>query len=156
VRKIGPIGPKKEDLKMRKKAQKEWEYLLTNLQETKKCNTDDLEHNSIDNYIELLEEIGYTCSLKEHYSGTYIVLDFTHPTIQQVVENLVGTELIPGEIQDNISEVFENYHYHGETEVIVLESTDRGYDYVAYINHKDSPEIAIRQKNGQIKAAYIL
>ena len=63
------------------------------------------------------------------------------------LENLIGTEFNA----DEIICAFEDFEEEGETEVIVKESENIGYDMIAYINSENSTQFLFKISNGIIK-----
>lgn len=60
-------------------------------------------------------------------------------TKQMVLENL--TKLVGREFDaDEVICAFEDFEEYGETEVIVSESSNDGYEYIAYVNAKGSTQ----------------
>lgn len=71
-------------------------------------------------------------------------------TVEKVLknlENLIGTEFDA----DEIICAFEDFEEEGETEVIVKESENVGYDMIAYINSINSTQFLFNVSNGIIK-----
>lgn len=71
-------------------------------------------------------------------------------TVEKVLknlENLIGTEFDA----DEIICAFEDFEEEGETEVIVKESENVGYDMIAYINSINSTQFLFNASNGIIK-----
>lgn len=50
---------------------------------------------------------------------------------------------------------FEDFEENGKTEVIVNESENIGYDYIAYINSENSTQFLFEVKNGIVKDVWI-
>lgn len=50
---------------------------------------------------------------------------------------------------------FEDFEEDGKTEVIVNESENIGYDYIAYINSENSTQFLFEVKNGIVKDVWI-
>ena len=70
-------------------------------------------------------------------------------TVEKVLknlENLIGTEFDA----DEIICAFEDFEEEGETEVIVKESENYGYDALAYINSENSTQFLFKISNGII------
>jgi hypothetical protein len=70
-------------------------------------------------------------------------------TVEKVLknlENLIGTEFDA----DEIICAFEDFEEEGETEVIVKESENYGYDALAYINSEKSTQFLFKISNGII------
>ena len=67
------------------------------------------------------------------------------------LENLIGTEFD----EDEIICAFEDFEEEGETEVIVKESENYGYDAVSYINSENSTQFLFKISDGIIKDVFI-
>ena len=63
----------------------------------------------------------------------------TEKDVLNNLKKLVGKEF-DSYSYDEIIEAFGNFEEGGETEVIVNESSNNGYDYIAYINTENSTE----------------
>ena len=67
-------------------------------------------------------------------------------TVKKVLENL--KRMIGNEFDYNdIICAFEDYEENGVSEVMVNESSNNGYDYIAYINSSDAVEFLFTVKN---------
>ena len=71
-------------------------------------------------------------------------------TIQKVLDNIKKLTELDSE---QIVEAFEDYEFEGESYVVVNKSQNAGYDYVAYVDHKDAPQILIKLEDGILKDA---
>ena len=67
------------------------------------------------------------------------------------IKNLIGKKIDTEEI----IEAFEDYSFNDESEIIVNKSQNAGYDYVAYVDHKDAPQILLVVKEGILTDAWI-
>ena len=67
------------------------------------------------------------------------------------IKNLIGKKIDTEEI----IEAFEDYSFNDESEIIVNKSQNAGYDYVAYVDHKDAPQILIKVEEGILTDAWI-
>ena len=76
-------------------------------------------------------------------------------TIDQIIKDLKGMK-ITDDIENDISCVFEDYSYKGETEVIVSkDESNFNISYQAYINQEDSPIVCIKVNGDKIADAWI-
>ena len=62
------------------------------------------------------------------------------------LEKLIGQELD----YDEIICAFEDFEEDGETDIIVKESENAGYDYIAYINAVNSTQFLFRVNDNDI------
>lgn len=58
-------------------------------------------------------------------------------SLEQIVEDLKGNKL------EDVLEIFEDYAYNGVSEIIFHKSSNNGYDYIAYANTDNSPQVLI-------------
>ena len=73
----------------------------------------------------------------QHERGNLNMKKMTEQDVLNNLKKLVGKEF---DSYDEIIEAFGNFEEGGETEVIVNESSNNGYDYIAYINTENSTE----------------
>jgi hypothetical protein len=104
---------------------------------------------------EALEEKGYITEL-DIKDRDYLILVDTIISLEEVCEDLLYTEVEAGEIENNIVEQFGNYQFKGESKIIVSKAQISGYDYIAYADHKDSPQVGIKIEDNEIIKAEIL
>ena len=75
-------------------------------------------------------------------------------TINNVLDNI--TKLIGSEFDtEEIVIAFEDYSYEGESEIIVSQSNNEGYDYVAYADDVSAPQILLKVEGGILTDAWI-
>jgi hypothetical protein len=68
-------------------------------------------------------------------------------TIEEALENiknLAGEELTENEFYNKIICAFEDYEFEEESRIYVGESNNNGYNYIAYAETKNSPQILIK------------
>jgi beta-glucanase (GH16 family) len=68
-------------------------------------------------------------------------------TINKVLENVKtvkGVEL--SEFNNAIIEAFSDYEYEGNSEILINQSHNNGYDMIAYANVRTSPEVLMNVK----------
>lgn len=71
--------------------------------------------------------------------------------ILENLKKLIGEELDYTEIVS----AFGNYQENGKSEVFIEESSNTGYDYIAYINTKDSTEFLFKVEDDIIIDVWI-
>lgn len=71
-------------------------------------------------------------------------------TIEEIRKNLIGQSI------DDVREIFEDYEFEGNSDVIISEINDKFYSHSAYVNSINAPEIRILiDEEGMITRAEI-
>lgn len=68
------------------------------------------------------------------------------------LEKLIGTEFDA----DEVICAFEDFEEEGETDIIVKESENVGYDMIAYINSENSTQFLFNVSNGIIEDVWMV
>lgn len=128
------------------------DLMIEHLQEMGKV---EIGNCDIEELQESLEKRGYITEI-DNKDREYLTLIDTIISLEKICEDLLYTEVEYGEIENNIIEQFGNYQFKGESKIIVSESQISGYDYIAYADHKEAPQVGVKIEDNKIIKAEII
>lgn len=72
--------------------------------------------------------------------------------LMEVVKEMKGMEVAVEDFENEVIIAFGDYEFNGISEVVLEKSMGQNYDYTAYVNEKNAPEVFISVEK-QMKAS---